>query len=126
MKKNVLWVAALVVVLASGVVVFGNHSKNGSQTTDAAVADLFGQKYNRSADSVNVAVSTDTGKFAKGSVSFEGENGGGLWFAAKTSGGWELAYDGNGIVPCDAANQYGFPADMIPSCLDSQNQLVER
>ncbi len=91
----------------------------------AAVQAILTAKYGKEA---SVTVATDTGAYAKGSVHFAGEQGGGLWFAAKTSNGWEVAYDGNGIIPCDVANAYDLPADLAPQCIDVThgNALVQR
>ncbi len=99
----------------------GENGNTPEKSVKEAVSGLIAEKYGRSADTVAIAVSIDTGTFAQGSVRFTDENGGGLWFAAKTAAGWELAFDGNGIVPCAAADKYGFPRDMVPQCVDTEN-----
>jgi len=104
----------MVVLAAAGAVYYYSQGKTAVKPTGEVVAELIGRKYNKPADAVTIDVGTDTGKFAKGSVRFADEMGGGLWFAAKTDKGWELAFDGNGIVLCDTANKYDFPQDMIP------------
>ncbi len=128
MKKYIVATVVIVVLVAAGVAYFRNNSKGDAKSTSQAVAQLIGQKYNKPVDSVVISVQADTGSFAKGTVNFKDENGGGVWFAAKTAKGWELAADGNGIVSCDAVNKYGFPADMVPQCLDVQhnNNLITR
>lgn len=102
-------------------------SQNGG-TTKEAIAEAFSQKYNRPASTFTVEAAKDTGLFAQGSVRFEGEMGGGVWFGAKTDKGWELAFDGNGIMSCEIADKYSFPKDIVPGCLDTENgnKFVER
>ena len=47
--------------------------------------------------------------------------------AARSGDSWNLAYDGNGIVPCQAIAGYDFPKDLVPQCLDTKNNnLVTR
>ena len=106
----------------------GNSGNNPEKSTQEAVTGLIAEKYGRPADSVEIEVMADTGTFAKGSVRYTDEPGGGLWFAAKTANGWELAFDGNGIIPCEAANRYDFPTDMVPQCIDTgnENNLIVR
>ncbi|MDD4319570.1 MAG: hypothetical protein PHW10_04590 [Candidatus Peribacteraceae bacterium] len=97
-----------------------------SSSVKEAVAQALGEKYNRPADSYVLDTDKNTGSFAKGSVRVEGEAGGGLWFASKTADGWALAFDGNGIMPCDIADGYDFPPFMVPSCLDAGNDNALR
>ncbi len=47
----------------------------------------------------------------------EGESGG-IYFAAKTASGWEVAYNGVGLVYCEIIDQYNFPVGMVPKCYD--------
>jgi hypothetical protein len=98
------------------------------KSTEKAIIEDFSDKYDRPKDAFIVKVGMDTGMFAKGTIRFKDEMGGGLWFAAKTDKGWELAFDGNGIMTCDIANKYNFPVDMIPNCIDAKNnnQLIQR
>lgn len=133
MKKYILFVAIMIAIaltVSFGVVYFmpEESEKTAEKSTQESIAELFSQKYNKSISTLIIDVKTDTGTFAKGSVNFTDEMGGGLWFAAKTGNGWELAFDGNGIVSCEAANKYNFPKDMIPQCIETQNgnKLIER
>lgn len=128
MKKNsiagvLIFVAATAVGYATGV-----WRGTGDTGTAAQLAQLFAQKYDRPVESIIIGINEDTGMFAKGSVQYEGQFGGGLWFAAKTDKGWEIAFDGNGIMPCSAANGYDFPASMVPHCVDTEhgNELASR
>lgn len=133
MKKQILWTAVIVVIILSAGLYLAiktapKNEKITEQSTREIISGLFSQKYNKPADAFLIQVGTDTGAFAKGSVNFTDAPGGGIWFAAKTANGWELAFDGNGIVPCEAANKYNFPKDMIPQCFDAQdgNKLITR
>jgi len=130
MKKYILSTAIIIIVIILGGLYLASREdeKAAKKTAKESIVDLFSKKYNRSADMVLVEVGTDTGSFAKGTIRFADKPGGGLWFAAKTAGGWELAFDGNGIVPCDAANKYNFPRDIIPRCIENlnENKLIER
>jgi hypothetical protein len=87
------------------------------------------KKYNKLASSLTVTIIKETDKYAKGSITFTDQQGsGGLWFAAKTENGWELAFEGNGIMDCAIANKYNFPKDIVSGCVDFQNgsQFVQR
>lgn len=124
MKKYLLPVAIVILILAGLSFAYLASKENGKtteKTTKESIAELFSQKYNRPASALTIEVLADMGTFAKGRLNEPGA-GGGLWFAAKTAKGWELAFDGNGIVPCEAANKYNFPKDMIPQCIDTQNE----
>jgi hypothetical protein len=90
---------------------------------------LLVAKNNWNADEIKVTVSENDGTYAKGGVgAVTPQGGGGLWFAAKVNGKWNIVYDGNGIITCDSLTNYpDFPASMIPECYDaSTNQMVER
>lgn len=118
---SLIFVLAIIVIgLVVGLVYFAGRKPS----TKDAVTALLNQKFNQT---LTVAVSSEVGNYAKGTYN-EPAGGGGVWFAAKTSNGWELASAGNGIVSCDAANRYNFPKDLIPQCLDTQNgnQLLTR
>jgi hypothetical protein len=94
-------------------------------TTQQAVLEKISEKYGKPTDAYIVDVTTDNGTFAKGTVNEKEQVGGGIWFAAKTEKGWELAFDGNGIISCEIVNKYNFPKDIIPGCVDGEN-FVQR
>jgi hypothetical protein len=54
--------------------------------------------------------------------------GGGMWFAAKVGGVWQLVWDGNGMILCsDLTNYPQFPTDIIPECFNNQTgKMIER
>jgi hypothetical protein len=55
-----------------------NQDNAAKKSTKEAIAEAFGQKYNRPVSSFMIEVAKDTGLFAQGSVGFEGEMGGGI------------------------------------------------
>lgn len=87
---------------------------------------LFVAKYGVSAESWDVKVASIEGSFAKGSVNTN--EGGGMWFAAKTNGSWKLIWDGNGVIECDRIYPYpAFPEEMIPECYSTASgKLITR
>ncbi len=97
--------------------------------TAQLIKEILARKYQKAISELTVRVDKNTDNHAAGSVRFGPEGTpGGLWFAAKTDNGWELVYDGNGIIPCDAINKYNFPEDIVPQCLDTKNnnELITR
>lgn len=101
-------------------------SYTDKMSTGEQISNLISKKYNKSPNEVITEVAIDTGKFSKGTLRFKDQAGGGIWFAAKTLNGWELAYDGNGIVPCEIVNKYNFSTDIISQCIDGANSLINR
>jgi hypothetical protein len=92
----------------------------------AAIKQALVAKHGNSANGLNITVSKIVGNYAKGGASEQG--GGGMWFAAKINGKWNLVWDGNGIIECkDIATYPSFPASIVPECYDSStNQMVKR
>lgn len=96
-------------------------TSENNATIIQTITDQLGKKYSRPDSDFTVTVSESSGGFAKGSVSIKNEMGGALWFAAKTSTGWELASDGQGPMSCDIADKYHFPNTLVPGCVDTAN-----
>lgn len=129
MKKNIFIILLAIAVVGGGFYLYKRQGLNSSEKSiQLAVTKILAQKYNRPAKTLAVEVDLNMGTFARGSVNFTDQPGGGMWFAAKTAKGWELAFDGNGLVPCEAAEKYAFPKVLVPQCIDSQNgnNLIER
>lgn len=108
-------------------IVVQNPSVTSTQSDEeklkAAVKAGLIAEHGQDAASMTVTVSTADGDYAKGMVSEQG--GGGIWFAAKTSGVWKLVWDGNGIIDCSVLTPYpNFPTNMIPECYDSANSKM--
>jgi len=80
-------------------------------------------KHGSPAASLKITVSKIEGDFAQGGASVEG--GGGMWFAAKVEGQWNLVWDGNGVIECsDIASYPGFPKSMIPECWNTPTEKI--
>jgi len=98
-------------------------------TPTPALSDLelikiaFAEKYTKQVSEITLKISENNGTVARGSISFEGEIGGGMWLAAKTEEGWAIVSDGNGIVTCDSISPYNFPKSMVPECVDDKGKL---
>lgn len=127
--KTVLGFALITIVATVALKLYpiNQSPKKVGVSAQESITALFVQKYDEPADTFDIKIGTSTENFAKGTVN--NTNGsGGVWFAVNTSSGWELAYDGNGIVPCDAVNKYSFPKEMAPQCIDTQNgnRLIKR
>lgn len=98
----------------------------GVEDDDNLIKQALYKKNNWDEGSVTVVVSANDGKYAKGTANAQG--GGGLFFAEKVNGIWEIVYDGNGIILCSALEKYpDFPTTLIPQCYDqSTDKLIER
>ncbi|PIZ43553.1 hypothetical protein COY33_01315 [candidate division WWE3 bacterium CG_4_10_14_0_2_um_filter_42_7] len=77
---------------------------------------------------MKVEIRKSTGKYASGSVSpIEEGVGGGYLFMAKVSGVWKVVADGNGTISCEQLEPYpDFPTDMIPECIDTDGNPIQR
>ena len=144
MKVNGIIFSAIVfvIILLFGIFLFGqSYTKDENthrpqptvtmlveKTILQSVSDAFSKKYNTSSDAFIITVDKQVGDFAKGSVRSKNEMSGGLWFAAKRNGVWQLVFDGNGIIQCSSLKEYpDFPTTLIPQCFDTEkNELVKR
>jgi len=83
-----------------------------------AIRQAMADKYAKDVSEVELVIGDNNGEYARGSVSFAGEMGGGWWLAAKTNGTWEIVDDGNGVILCSVIEPYDFPASMVQECYD--------
>jgi hypothetical protein len=75
------------------------------------------EKRGESASALTYRITRVEGDYATGSAS--SEHGGGMWFAAKGNGQWQLVWDGNGIITCTEIEPFpSFPTSFIPECYD--------
>ncbi len=86
------------------------------QQIAAALAEKLGQP----ADQLGVSFAAITDQHAMGGVS------NGYYLAVHQGDGWQIVYDGQATPPCVDIEQYGFPTDMVPECLDEGGQMVVR
>lgn len=106
----------------------GGNTIPANEEIIAEMKKAFSLKYNKPKDTYILNIDQKDSSHAKGMVNFKNELGGGLWFAAKTDKGWELVFDGNGIMGCDIANKYSIPREMLRGCVDTHNgnAFIER
>lgn len=91
------------------------------------IKEAIVEKRGEQARNLTITVAKIEGDYAQGGASEIGM-GGGMWFAAKKGGQWQLVWDGNGIINCDELAGYpDFPNSIIPECYDEvSEQLVKR
>lgn len=83
---------------------------------------LLTAKHGPTFESMKVTVTQIEGDYAQGGAS--GEGGGGMWFAVKRNGLWQLIWDGNGVILCSDIQDYpDLPVDFVPECYDSVRQM---
>ncbi|MFZ5438077.1 MAG: hypothetical protein ACOZAK_03425 [Patescibacteria group bacterium] len=58
-------------------------------------------------------------EFMTGFVNVGEGDKGGIYFAAKTADGWQIAHNGVGLIYCEIVDKYNFPVGMIPKCYDA-------
>jgi hypothetical protein len=83
-----------------------------AQTIQKMLAD----KHGKTIEEVVAKVDKYDADHARGSVQFVGEQGGGIFLAAKEDGSWKIVVDGNGAYECSFIAQYGFPDEMVSDC----------
>ena len=98
--------------------------ETSGKTDQELIKEAFQEKHpDWDLSQMDFLIQENTGMFANGSVGPKGGGpGGGMFFAAKTDSGWEIAWDGNGIIECADIEPYSFPNTLIPSCYDSLTQ----
>ena len=98
--------------------------------TDAEqIKEVLVAKYDWDADNIVLTVRTNDGQYASGGVrEINALAGGGMWFAAKVDGQWQIVSDGNGTAMCSDLTAYpDFPSDLIPECWDEVSQkMIQR
>jgi hypothetical protein len=78
------------------------------------------------ADKLEFAVAQNSGLHARGTLKHKDDPGGAYFIAAKVDDRWVIVYDGQATPACTAIAPYEFPVDMVPECLDGNNNLVVR
>ena len=66
----------------------------GEEELADILAVLFAEKYEKDVENANVTVSELEGSYAQGGIVFEGEMGGGYFYAAEVGGEWVIVFDG--------------------------------
>ena len=88
------------------------------------IREAMADKYHKTLAETEISLSSIDDEFAKGSVHFSGEMGGGWLLAAKTEDGWVIVADGNGTVICGDIEPYDFPVEIVPECWDEATGLM--
>ncbi len=71
-------------------------------------------------EDVQFTIRQNTGTHILGNVS------NGYFIAAKDLGAWQILYDGQGTPYCQDIEPYQVPIEMVPECLDTNDNLVFR
>lgn len=92
----------------------------------AAIKLAVAKKLKKGVDELDIAVSTVSGNYAKGTVREKEAVGGGYFLAAKTETGWVIVYDGQSQPPCSDLEKYNFPSSLAAECLNLLGKVVQR
>jgi hypothetical protein len=91
------------------------------------IKEALVKKHGQSANDLVITVSKIVGDYSQGGAAVP-NMGGGMWFAAKVNGTWQLVWDGNGNILCDDLKDYpDFPVSLIPECYNQNtSKIVKR
>lgn len=84
-------------------------------TTADQLKQVFAQKYPQFATTIDITISKESGNHVRGGVSMVAGEPGGIFLAAKKDAGWEIVFEGNGVIPCTLSD-LGFPPEMLADC----------
>ncbi|KKQ23703.1 MAG: hypothetical protein US40_C0007G0017 [Candidatus Roizmanbacteria bacterium GW2011_GWC2_37_13] len=79
-----------------------------------------------SKDGIEISMSYNDGKIARGSVKNKNEMSGAAWFAGKQNGIWVIAYAGQGVPECSEIAGFDFPTTWLSHCVDSNGTTIQR
>jgi len=88
------------------------------------IKEAFADKYGKPVEDVIVDIDQQEDPYAKGSVRFSGEMGGGMWLAYQQEEEWLIIHDGHGTIPCQKVDDYDFPSTMVGECFDEDSGVV--
>jgi len=87
-------------------------------TTEHDILALFAAKYKKPTSDIRIEFTDSDATHIRGNVSFAPFDGeGGLFLAVKDDNKWELIFDGNGSVDCQAI-KLKFPMNMLEGICD--------
>jgi len=92
--------------------------------TMLSLREVFAAKYNKSDDNIFVAVDSEEGDYAKGSVDFDKSGYPATFYAYNQDGVWVIVAVENGVVACTTISGYSFPSSMIPQCYNQGSGTV--
>lgn len=123
----VFWIGLLSVF--AGCNLAGNNRSISSTKTEIQkdlTAALVSRHTELKDKQILVAVESIDGDYATGLSTNEDGLGGTKWLAYFDGINWVLVWDGNGVVDCGSLEDYDFPVDMVPKCLDNEKgELVD-
>ena len=137
-KKNFyLWMltAILSVFIISGCSKNTDKQDNGNssftnsiveENKSEAIMALFTDKYDRDSEEIMITIHKETDQHIRGSIKFNEEpDKTYLFLAAKQDGSWQLAFEGENVVPCAAVEGFSFPEDMISDCYTPAPAMIK-
>ncbi len=140
----ILIVLILAVTLVGGYLVYQNQTKPTPQTTIQTtptpstipineaelIRDACAKKSGIDKSKVIIKIdkpSSDCdGKFASGQYEEVGAAGGAKWFAAKIDNQWICPFILQGPPNCSEIVSYNFPTELLSTCLDDNNNVINR
>lgn len=117
-KKIILIVIAIIVLGGMGYFVYQSRTE---ESANKAIQKIFVEKYPNYAETLSVNIEKETKNHVRGNVNFIVGAPGGLFLAVKSDDKWQIAYEGNGQIPCSLSS-YGFSADMLFDCVTTPEQ----
>lgn len=99
-----------------------NETEMETPTDEELIKEALVEKNDWDPNEISVTISKSDGTYATGGA---GSNtpgpGGGIWFAKKVDGNWEIVWDGNGVVMCtDMIGYEDYPTELIPECYNQE------
>ncbi len=95
--------------------------KSGLTTDDVQqVREKLAESFKMDLAEIQITAEAESSlEFMTGFVNVGEGDKGGIYFAAKTTDGWQIAHNGVGLVYCEIVDKYNFPVGMIPKCYDA-------
>lgn len=89
---------------------------------------LLVNKNNWYAENIILKIKTNDGVYASGNIEDKTVGGGGLWFAKRIEGIWQIVFDGNGNIMCSSLKDFpDYPVKLIPECWDDKTgKIIKR
>ena len=85
---------------------------------DVAIRTVLIERMGSLVNELGISLAENTGLHAKGEVGDE------YFLAYKDDSGWNIAYVGLANPPCQVIIDAQFPIEMVPECMDEENNVV--
>lgn len=86
-------------------------------TTQDEIAATLAMKYSVPVSDLAVIVTQETEEHARGVVRYPDQDEAGMFLATIGLGEWEVVFDGNDAIPCEALEMRNFPESMRYDCV---------